>query len=104
MKDEEIREDDHAWRRVAAAFLRPAPGPTPVQTEAFVSRLMGRLEPAPAPWFAAGLRWLTPAAGLALAASVGFMLLPTSAPAEPAEAMVSGISIPENPLALNLEE
>ena len=104
MTKKDLEENDQNWRRVAAAFLRPAPGPTPVQTEAFVSRLMGRLEPAPSSWIAAGLRWLTPAAGLALAASVGFMLLPTSAPAEPAEALVSGISIPENPLALNLEE
>lgn len=104
MKDEEIREDDHAWRRVAAAFLRPAPGPTPVQTEAFVSRLMGRLEPAPSSWLAAGLRWLTPAAGLALAASVGFMLLPTAAPADPIETLIAGPAIPQHPLALDLEE
>jgi hypothetical protein len=102
MKDEETHENDRAWRRIAAAFLRPAPGPSPVQTEAFVSRVMGRLEPEP--WRAAGLRWLTPAAGLALAASVGFMLLPTSAPAEPAETMMEGLSIPENPLSLDLEE
>lgn len=102
MKDEELREDDHAWRRIAAAFLRPAPGPSPVQTEAFVSRLMGRLEPEP--WFTAGLRWLTPAAGLALAASVAFMLLPTDAPADPIETLIAGPTIPKHPLALDLEE
>ncbi|MBI5239071.1 MAG: hypothetical protein HY926_01225 [Elusimicrobia bacterium] len=103
MKDDEIREDDHAWRRIAAAFLRPPAAPSPVETEAFVSKVMGRLEPEP--WFSAGLRWLVPAMGFALAASVGFMLLPAGAESlEPAEALLLAAPAPDNLLALNLEE
>jgi hypothetical protein len=64
--------DERLWARIAAAFLRAPSQPTPQETEAFVSKVMGRLErPAPAetPWFEMGWRWLVPAMSVALAAS-----------------------------------
>ncbi|MDD5630240.1 MAG: hypothetical protein PHU21_14330 [Elusimicrobia bacterium] len=82
------KEDlDQLWPRIAAAFLRPPARPTPVQTEAFVAKVMARLDE-PAGGGAALLRWLTPAVSFALAASVGFMLLPAADRSEPAEALL----------------
>lgn len=64
---EQARQEHARWKRLAAAFFRPAPPPTPVQTEAFVARVMGRVraEAARAPWWMA--RWLVPALSLGLA-------------------------------------
>ncbi|MCX5796696.1 MAG: hypothetical protein NTY77_14475 [Elusimicrobia bacterium] len=68
MKDQET--DEKLWPRLAAAFLRAPARPSSLETEAFVSKVMARLErPAEAPWFSAGLRWLVPAMSVALAAS-----------------------------------
>lgn len=64
--------DEKLWARIAASFLRAPARPSSFETEAFVSKVMARLErPAPAgtPWFEAGLRWLVPAMSFALAAS-----------------------------------
>jgi hypothetical protein len=68
--------DEKLWSRIAAAFLRAPSRPSAYETEAFVSRFMGRLEQPAAPpaaseppWFAAGLRWLVPVMSVALAAS-----------------------------------
>jgi hypothetical protein len=60
------------WSRIATAFLRTPPRPSAHETEEFVRRFMGRLdrpEPAAAPWFSTGLRWLVPTISIALAAS-----------------------------------
>lgn len=86
MKDQE--SDEKLWTRIAAAFLRPPAEPSAVETEAFVSRVMGRLEPAGAPWFAAGLRWLVPAESLALALSAFFILSQAADYSEPAEGLL----------------
>ncbi len=70
MKDRET--DEKLWTRVVAAFLRIPTRPSSLETEAFVSKVMARLErPAPAetPWFATGLRWLVPTVSFALAVS-----------------------------------
>ena len=68
MKDRET--DEKLWTRVVAAFLRIPTRPSSLETEAFVSKVMARLErPAEAPWSSAGLRWLVPAVSFALAVS-----------------------------------
>jgi hypothetical protein len=68
--DQEI--DEKLWARIAAAFLRAPARPSSLETEAFVSKVMARLERPVSigtPWFEAGLRWLVPAMSVALAAS-----------------------------------
>jgi hypothetical protein len=59
------------WRRIAAAFFHAPQPPSSSQTEAFVRRVMARVEPQPAavfPWQALlGARWLVPALSLSLA-------------------------------------
>lgn len=64
----EHEAEDRDWERVSRAFFRRLPPPTPVQTEAFVARVMARL-PAPLPPPLAWLtgRWLVPAMGLGFA-------------------------------------
>lgn len=56
------------WEQLSSAFFRKIPAPTPVQTEAFVARVMGRLPAASQDQFAwlTG-RWLAPAFGLGIA-------------------------------------
>jgi hypothetical protein len=104
MTEKDLGENDQNWRRIAHAFLRPPARPSAVETEAFVSRVMGRLEPAEAPWSAAGLRWLVPAMSFALALSVFFVLRPAADYSEPADALLLAAPSPDNLLALNLEE
>ena len=76
--------DEKLWARITAAFLRAPARPTSLETEAFVSKVMSRLEqPEPAPWFAAGLRWLVPAMSFALAASALLIARPNASLAGP---------------------
>ncbi|MEK7859595.1 MAG: hypothetical protein AAB320_10700 [Elusimicrobiota bacterium] len=61
--------EDQGWKAVSEVFFRrPAP-PGATQTEAFVARVMGRLEEeARSPWRVfLSLRWTAPALGLAAA-------------------------------------
>jgi hypothetical protein len=86
MRDQET--DEKLWARITAAFLRAPARPNSLETEAFVTKVIGRLEPAQEPWFAAGLRWLVPAASFALALSVFFVLRPAAEYSEPADALL----------------
>jgi hypothetical protein len=70
MNDDELSRDPESrelWRRLGPVFFRKPAPPTPFETEAFVSRVMGRVEERRAAgspvriW----LRWMLPAAGLA---------------------------------------
>ena len=92
MRDQETEEK--LWARIAAAFLRAPARPSSLETEAFVSKVMSRLErpvPAEAPWFAAGLRWLVPAASFALVASALFIARPDLGSAPPEDvALLAG--------------
>lgn len=58
------------WKRLTAAFFKPSKPPTAFETEAFVSRVMGRLEAERAhqAWWTG--RWLVPALGVGLAAAL----------------------------------
>ena len=86
MRDQEPEAADQDWARIAAAFLRAPSKPSPIETEAFVCRVMARLE-ADSPW-AAAFRWLVPSTSFALALSLAFMLQPTLDFVEPADAFL----------------
>jgi len=110
------------WERIAAAFLRAPARPTSLETAAFVDKVMARLErpaPRPAPWAAAGWRWLIPVESLALALSLLLMLGQGVDYSEPAEGLLlmkgeaSGLAriaalqvrpSPDELLALTLED
>ncbi len=107
MNREEIRDPE--WEKLAQVFLRQAPPPTPVETEAFVCRVMARLKPRTSPW--AALRWLTPALGFALAMSAALILRPAPSSLVPDDegGLSSILSQPNAPttdalLALALEK
>jgi hypothetical protein len=88
MDHEEIRDPE--WEKLANIFLRPTPPPSPIETEAFVCRVMARLKPQSSTTRA--LRWLTPALGFALAMSAVLLLRPTSTSVSPYdEASLSSI-------------
>ena len=61
------QDSSELWKRLGPLFFRKPAPPTPFETEAFVARVMGRVEERRAAgsplniW----LRWLLPAAGLA---------------------------------------
>ena len=66
------RLEHERWERIAGAFLRAAPPPAQSETEIFVGRVMARIhaelpEETAAPWSWAGMRWMAPALGFALA-------------------------------------
>lgn len=89
MDNEEIRDPE--WEKLAEVFLRPAAPPSPVETEAFVYRVMARLKARSAPT-ARALRWLTPALGFALAMSAALILRPAATSPSPYdEASLSSI-------------
>ena len=80
------------WDRLAKAFLRRAPAPTPFQTEAFVARVTARLPdaaPSPIAWLTG--RWFVPAVGLSFAV-LAFSFRPYAGldVADPAAAMLTG--------------
>ena len=71
--------DEKLWARIAAAFLRAPARPSSLETEAFVSKVMARLErpvPAGIPWFETAWRWLVPAMSFALAISAFLIARP----------------------------
>jgi len=75
----ECRADQERWERVAGAFLRPPPPPTPAETAAFVRRVMARLRPqappeAGVPWPGAFIRWMSPALSFGLAMALVFIM------------------------------
>jgi anti-sigma factor RsiW len=66
------RSEQERWKHIAGAFLRAAPSPAEGETERFTARVMARIhaeipEETAAPWSWAGLRWMAPALGFALA-------------------------------------
>lgn len=65
---------DPEWEKLSRIFLQPTQPPSAAQTEAFVCRVMARLEPQTPVGNA--LRWLTPALGFALAVSMVLALRP----------------------------
>ncbi len=75
----ECRAMHERWKRAAGVFFREPP---PLSSEFFVQRLMDRIElserPLPVIRWAASLRWLVPALGLA-AALCAFLLWPIQA-------------------------
>jgi hypothetical protein len=83
--------DEKLWARITAAFLRAPARPTSLETAAFASKVMARLEqpaPAKASWLSVGLRWLVPATSFALALSFFLILRPGTDYSEPAEAFL----------------
>ncbi|HXS99738.1 MAG TPA: zf-HC2 domain-containing protein [Elusimicrobiota bacterium] len=83
------------WERLSRAFFRPAPAPTPFQTEAFVARVTARLPAgaaSAAPSWLSG-RWLVPALGLSVAA-LAFTFRPYSA-AEVSDPAVALLASPD---------
>lgn len=72
------REDAARLRRLGPALFR-APAPAdPRSTEAFVARVMARVEEDSVPaWERFAGRWLTPALGLALCGLAAFLWLPS---------------------------
>lgn len=64
----ECRRDADRLRRLGPALFRAAAPTDPRSTEAFVARVMSRVEAGSVPaWERFASRWLTPALGLALA-------------------------------------
>lgn len=93
--DHESRQDasdDHRWRRVRAAFFRAPKPPTSFETEAFVRRVMARVEQPPAtvfPWGALfGARWLVPALSLGLGMLLVSILRPGLENADPLDTLL----------------
>ena len=80
----ECRETLNAWRGAAHACFKPAARPTPVQTEAFVARVMGRVEARPWP-----LSWLWPAFGAVMAAASLFVVLALRPMPDPVDSLLS---------------
>jgi len=76
------RSEHERWERLAGAFFRAAPRPAEGETELFAARVMARIRAEPreeaTPWAWAGLRWMAPALGFALAAA--FLLAMWPAP------------------------
>jgi len=87
----ECRRDLDVWRAAARTFFAKPAAPSPVATEAFVARVMGRIEePRDSVWARLlSPRWLVPAlAGLAVASLLavpGLRGVP-----DPAETMILG--------------
>lgn len=69
------RADERRLRRLGPALFRAAAPADPRRTEAFVARVMARVEADSVP---AWTRWLTPALGLALAGLVAALWLPSA--------------------------
>lgn len=64
-------------KRLGAALFKTLPAADPRSTEAFVARVMARVETdAVSPWERFAGRWLAPAFGLALAGLLAGILLP----------------------------
>ena len=75
MRKEEPGPQDQDWERIRAAFLRAPARPSRQETEAFVCRVMGRLQDEP-PRVWTALRWLVPAMSFALAFSAFLIARP----------------------------
>ncbi len=69
------RADEARLRRLGPALFQAAAPPDPRKTEAFVARVMARVEADSIP---AWTRWLTPALGMALAGLLAALWLPSS--------------------------
>ena len=75
------RSEHERWERIAGAFLRAAPSPAGSETERFTARVMARIhaelsEETASPWYQAGMRWMTPTLGFALAMALLLAMWP----------------------------
>ena len=75
MRHDESEPVGKDWKRIAAAFLRPPSKPSSLETAAFVSKVMSRLE-APAARCWQWPRWLVPAMSFAVAISAFLVARP----------------------------
>ncbi len=71
--------EDQRWERIAKAFFRAPRKPNSLEIDVFVTKVMGRLEPAPSfslvfGWLEA--RWTVPALSFSLAALFLSILIP----------------------------